>query len=169
MLKKSSCLSLCFCVLAFCLSWASPVTPQKSSTYAAPSTLATIKEKSVSESSGLVASRSTPGAYWTHNDSGDGPYIYAFNNRGESLGVVRVAGAQARDWEDIAAGPGPQAGASYLYIGDIGDNNETRQEVVVYRVLEPALTGAKTHKVATGTLRTRRGDSPAISRRQARC
>jgi hypothetical protein len=110
--------------------------------YGPPATLATIKEKSISESSGLAASRSTPGAYWTHNDSGDGPFIYAFDTRGDSLGIFRITGAQARDWEDMAAGPGPQANKSYLYIGDIGDNNEARDEVVVYRVAEPTLTAA---------------------------
>lgn len=110
--------------------------------YGPPTTIATIKEKSISESSGLTASRLTPGAYWTHNDSGDGPFIYAFDTRGDSLGIFRVTGAQARDWEDIAAGPGPQADKSYLYIGDIGDNDEARDELVVYRVAEPKLTAA---------------------------
>lgn len=110
--------------------------------YGPPTTIATIKDKSISESSGLTASRTTPGAYWTHNDSGDGPFIYALNTRGESLGIFRVNGAQARDWEDIAAGPGPQPNKSYLYIADIGDNNEARDEIVVYRVPEPSLTAA---------------------------
>jgi hypothetical protein len=105
-------------------------------------TIATLKDKSISESSGLAASRLTPGAYWTHNDSGDGPYIYSFDTRGDSFGVFRVAGAQARDWEDMAAGPGPDRGKPYLYIGDIGDNNGARAEIVVYRVPEPALTTA---------------------------
>src|ERR1051325_618605 len=108
--------------------------------YGPPATIATIKDNSVTESSGLVASRLTPGAYWTHND--DGAFIYAFDTRGDSLGVFRVADAQDRDWEDIAAGPGPQQGRPYLYIGDIGDNNSIRAEVVVYRVPEPALTAA---------------------------
>src|ERR1044072_6495960 len=111
-------------------------------TYGQPATLATIKDKSISESSGLVASRTTPGAYWTHNDSGDGPFIYAFDTRGDSFGTFRVNGAEARDWEDIAAGPGPQSNQSYLYIGDIGDNDAVRPEVVVYRVAEPALSPA---------------------------
>jgi hypothetical protein len=115
---------------------------QQSSTYAPPSTLATIKDKSISESSGIVASRSTPGAYWTHNDSGDGPLIYAVDTRGDSLGTFRVYGAQARDWEDMAAGPGPQPNRSYLYMGDIGDNDRVRSEVIVYRVAEPALSAA---------------------------
>ena len=110
--------------------------------YGQPTTLATIKDKSISESSGLVASRTMPGAYWTHNDSGDGPFIYAFDTRGDSFGTFRVTGAQARDWEDIAAGPGPQANKSYLYIADTGDNDAVRPEIVVYRVLEPALTPA---------------------------
>jgi hypothetical protein len=110
--------------------------------YGQPATLATLKDKSISESSGLVASRSAPGAYWTHNDSGDGPLIYAINTRGDSLGTFRVNGAQARDWEDIAAGPGPQPNRPYLYIGDIGDNDGVRPEVTVYRVAEPALSVA---------------------------
>ena len=111
-----------------------------STAYGQPRTLATIKDKSISESSGLVAARATPGAYWTHNDSGDGPFIYAFNTQGDTLGTFRVTGAQARDWEDMAAGPGPQPNKSYLYIGDIGDNDAIRSEVIVYRVAEPALS-----------------------------
>lgn len=107
--------------------------------YGPPVSIATIKNNSISESSGLTASRLTPGAYWTHNDSGDGPFIYAFDIRGSSLAVFRVAGAQARDWEDMASGPGPQRNKSYLYLGDIGDNNRARSEIIVYRVIEPAM------------------------------
>lgn len=105
-----------------------------------PTRIGRIKDPAINESSGLVASRTTPGAYWTHNDSGDGPFIYALNPRGESLGTFRVTGAGARDWEDIAAGPGPKPNRSYLYIGDIGDNSANRSDIVVYRVLEPQIT-----------------------------
>lgn len=110
--------------------------------YGPPTKLSTITSSEITESSGLVASRTTPGAYWTHNDSGDGPFIYAVNTRGESLATYRVSGAEARDWEDIAAGPGPQPNRSCLYIGDIGDNGAKRSEIVVYRVPEPRLTAA---------------------------
>lgn len=109
------------------------------STYGPATQLAVLKEKSIKESSGIAASRNHPGIYWTHNDSGDGPFIYAFDNRGNSRGVWRVTGASAQDWEDIAAGPGPRAGINYLYIGDIGDNRERRGEVIVYRVPEPTI------------------------------
>jgi hypothetical protein len=114
----------------------------QSATYGPPAKLATIAVPGLNESSGLVASRTNPGAYWTHNDSGDGPFIYAFDTRGQSLGAFRVTGATNRDWEDIASGPGPQTHRSYLYIADTGDNDRKRKEVVVYRVPEPQLTAA---------------------------
>lgn len=108
--------------------------------YGTPTKLATLKNPAINESSGLAASRLNPNIYWTHNDSGDGPFVYAFDSRGESRGVFRVAGAQARDWEDMGIGPGPKRGQYYLYLGDIGDNARERTEIVVYRVLEPELT-----------------------------
>lgn len=107
--------------------------------YGPPAQIAVLKDKSVNESSGIAASRRFQGVYWTHNDSGGAPLIYAFDRRGGSKGVWRVSGSTARDWEDIAAGPGPSAAKSYLYIGDIGDNQEKRLEIVVYRVPEPEI------------------------------
>ena len=138
-------LRLCaFAGVCFYFSWVPSATSQKPkpNPYGPPAIIAVLKDKSVSESSGLTASRTTRGAYWTHNDSGDGPFIYGFDNSGAPLGTFRVTGAQARDWEDMASGPGPQRGKSYLYLGDIGDNNGVRAEIVVYRVLEPTLTPA---------------------------
>ena len=122
--------------------------------YGPPTKVATVKLSAVAESSGLVASRTAPGAYWTHNDSGGGPFIYAFNTRGESLAVFRVNGANNRDWEDIAAGPGPQPNRSYLYIGDIGDNNAKRSEIVVYRIPEPDLKTANRNSSKSSPLTT---------------
>ena len=101
--------------------------------------LGNLQDRSVTESSGLVASRRNPGLYWTHNDSGDGPFVYCVGGRGESCGVWQVTGAGARDWEDVAAGPGPEPDRSYLYIGDIGDNLGDQEQVTVYRVAEPAV------------------------------
>src|SRR5436190_1147734 len=118
---------------------AEPSNPQAKEQSAAK-VIGTIKNPSVNESSGLVASRTLPGAYWTHNDSGDGPFIYALNGHGESLGVWRIPNAKNDDWEDISIGGGREGGKSYLYIGDIGDNDSRRPGVVVYRVLEPTPT-----------------------------
>jgi hypothetical protein len=104
------------------------------------------------ESSGLVVSRSQPGVLWSHNDSGDGPNLYAIDQQGHLIATVPVEGAVARDWEDIAAGPCPAAlltGADRvdpgcLYIADTGNNNIVREIVTIYVVIEPRLGKAGT-------------------------
>jgi len=108
--------------------------------YGPPATVGQIQSREITESSGLAASQVSAGVYWTHNDSGDGPFIYCLNTNGRTCGTWRVTNAEARDWEDIASGPGPISGRSYLYIGDIGDNDSVRPEVVVYRVTEPTVS-----------------------------
>src|SRR5690606_11546671 len=99
----------------------------------------TIASEELTEASGLVASRAHPGVLWLHNDSGDGPRLFALTEQGALLGEVTIEGAQAHDWEDIALGSGPEAGKSYLYIADTGDNGASRDDVQIYRVEEPAL------------------------------
>lgn len=108
-----------------------------------PVQLATLEDRRIKESSGLVASRRSPGLFWTHNDSGDGPFVYAFDRKGRSRGTWHVEGASARDWEDMAAGPGPVPGQSYLYTGDIGDNGREREFIVVYRFPEPEVSATQ--------------------------
>ena len=95
----------------------------------------------VTESSGVVSSSLAPGVYWTHNDSGDGPFLYATDSAGRDLGAIRVAGVGARDWEEVAAGPCFVAPGRCFYVGDIGDNAEQRPNIVVYRVAEPKIVG----------------------------
>lgn len=109
--------------------------------YNDPTVLGQIADRAVGESSGLAASRRNPGLLWTHNDSDDEPYLYCLDLKGASCGTWRVTGAEAFDWEDMAAGPGPRAGEPYLYVGDIGDNLDQRREIVVYRIPEPAAGG----------------------------
>lgn len=91
----------------------------------------------LTESSGVAVSHAHPGILWTHNDSGDGPYVYATDLHGSDRGAVRVAGARAVDWEDIALGPCPRVGRDCLYLGDIGDNLQRRSSVSIYVVTEP--------------------------------
>lgn len=119
--------------------------------YNAPQMLAQLDNPAIDESSGIVASRRTPGIYWTHNDSGDGALIYAFDTRGQSRGTWLVSGAKAIDWEDIAIAPaGKGATEPEIYVGDIGDNGMKRKEIVVYRFVEPVIDNASTNgKAAT--------------------
>lgn len=96
-----------------------------------------IRNPRVLESSGVAVSRAHPGVLWTHNDSGDRPYLYATDLEGTDRGALLVPGAQALDWEDIAIGPCPMGNPSCLFIGDVGDNVEARPWVTVYAAREP--------------------------------
>ena len=139
--------------------------------YLPPTKLADLEDPAIDESSGLIASRTSPGSYWTHNDAGNGPLIYAFDSQGRSRGVWQVTGATAVDWEDLSAGPGPKPDTNYLYIGDIGDNDGTRSEIVVYRIPEPVIPASdpvQRHQTQPARNRNGRSHPSALSRWQAR-
>ncbi|WP_326589567.1 WD40 repeat domain-containing protein [Streptomyces sp. NBC_01294] len=111
----------------------------------------TISDPRIKESSGLAASRVHPGVYWTHNDSDDGPYVYAVDSAtGRTVARVTLTGiGRPRDVEAISLGPDGQ-----LYVGDIGDNkNGTWDHVWIYRFPEPKALGDVTVKAAQFTVR----------------
>jgi hypothetical protein len=102
-----------------------------------------VASEEIVEVSGAAASRISPGVVWVHNDSGGGPVAYAVGPEGRDLGSFPIPGATAFDWEDMAAGPGPDGESTYLYFGDIGDNFAIRDgRITVFRVpeIDPATT-----------------------------
>ncbi|MCX4526505.1 MULTISPECIES: WD40 repeat domain-containing protein [unclassified Streptomyces] len=111
----------------------------------------TITDPRIKESSGLAASRIHPGVYWTHNDSDDGPYVYAVDSAtGKTVARVTLTGiGKPRDVEAISLGPD---GA--LYVGDIGDNRDgTWDHVWIYRFQEPKELRDATVKAEQFTVR----------------
>lgn len=96
-----------------------------------------VADASLNEISGVAASRAHSGVLWVHEDSGAPARFFALSNSGSVVGTFDATGAGAVDWEDIALGPGPLAGITYLYLGDIGDNAAARSSIAVYRVAEP--------------------------------
>ncbi|MCC7367577.1 MAG: hypothetical protein IT306_04090 [Chloroflexi bacterium] len=104
--------------------------------YAPAQRLAQAQDRAIKEASALVASQRWPGVYWTLNDSGNSPTLYALDDEGRNRGSFRVSGAENEDWEALQLGPGKD-GAPALYIGDIGDNDRKRKEITIYRVSEP--------------------------------
>ena len=91
------------------------------------------------EVSGVVASGLSADRFWVHNDSGDAPRLYAIDGQGALLQTLELTGITARDWEDLALGPGPEEGQPYLYAADIGDNQSARASITVHRIEEPAV------------------------------
>jgi hypothetical protein len=86
----------------------------------------------IAECSGIVHSRQYPGVFWVHNDSGDMPRLFAVDLEGTLLREVHATGADNVDWEDIAADD-----RGHLYIGDFGNNRNTRTDLVIYVIEEP--------------------------------
>ena len=69
------------------------------------------------------------------NDSGDDPSIYIINNQGIIIKTIDVLGAKNNDWEDITSSLDGR-----LFIGDIGNNLNTRKECQIYILNKEFLT-----------------------------
>jgi hypothetical protein len=112
----------------------------------------TIESTTLVEASGLAVSRVATDTLWSHNDSRGGARLFALDPTGADLGAFDLPGTFAFDWEDVAAGPGPDGTGSYLYVGDIGDNFAIRSgQITVFRVpdVDPAtLDGSFTEVVS---------------------
>lgn len=95
----------------------------------------------IAESSGLVASSTDPGTWYTHNDSGDNRNLgrfFAVGPDGNTKTTFAVTPSLNIDWEDMAAGPGSQGGRS-LFFADFGDNYQVRTLITIYEVAEPSI------------------------------
>lgn len=67
----------------------------------------------------------------THNDSGNTPQLFEMDTLSlEITRTITIANAVNIDWEDITQDD------TYIYIGDIGNNNGSRQDLSVYRILK---------------------------------
>ncbi len=119
----------------------SPITPAGGGFVSEP-TVSPIAAGSIDEASGMVDSKSQPGALWVEQDSGNPAELALLGQDGKLRGKIPVPNSTNRDWEDLASGPGPTAGVNYIYIGEIGDNTAQWPSVAIYRLPEPASLSA---------------------------
>ena len=89
----------------------------------------------ISESSGLAASSYKADRFWTHNDGGNEPLIFAIDNSGSRQGFIRLESAENYDWEDLTGFM--LDGQSYLGVADVGDNGGIRKTLNIYLLKEP--------------------------------
>jgi hypothetical protein len=89
------------------------------------------------ETSGAAFDPRHPDRFWTHNDSGHRPFLYAVGPDGRIVQRVRVTRAENQDWEDLDLGP-CEGGGHCLYVADTGDAGRAADDpVVLYRVPLP--------------------------------
>lgn len=65
----------------------------------------------------------------THNDGGDAPVLYVVDTTGQITRSVFISNANNVDWEDITMGD-----SSEVYVGDFGNNNQTRKDLTIYKL-----------------------------------
>jgi len=109
--------------------------------------LGIVEHDPLDEASGLAMSHHYTNVLWSHNDSGDESRIYAMSLQGKHLGIFQLKDTEAIDWEDIACGPGPVTGTSFIYVADMGDNKAKRKIKYIYRFREPQLPQTSSKKI----------------------
>ena len=125
--------------------------PSASSPFSGPNAVSQVDGQTVSESSGICASRINPDVIWTLNDYTNGPILYAIDSTDGSVRQYPIAQGRNYDYEDIACGLGPIPSVGYIYVADIGDNLGKRgysyffglkkwQPLRIYRIREPNLS-----------------------------
>ncbi|MFT4032803.1 MAG: hypothetical protein QM669_10315 [Siphonobacter sp.] len=87
----------------------------------------------VNENSGLATASGKP-TFWTHNDSGGKPELYEVDMQGTLLRTLHFPALKNVDWEEVSR---DERGT--LYIGDIGNNQNMRRDLTIYKIPEPVL------------------------------
>lgn len=101
------------------------------------------------EASGLASSRTFPGFLYTHEDNGARPnrlHLISSTGQYDTFWELPVP---IRDWEEVAVGPGPQEGTSYVYLGNIGDNLEQYPYYEIFRFPEPSQKNGRIESLET--------------------
>lgn len=138
------------------------------SNYDKPRITGRIESAEIKESSGITVSKCQPDVIWTHNDSGDGPFIYAMNLTGKHLGTWQIQNAQNFDWEDMASTK-DSFGKCFIYIGDIGNTKDNeRGEHKIYRVAEPAVGSSDSASTSKKALQTAPAETLTFSYQDSR-
>ena len=90
------------------------------------------------EISGIACSRTTPGYIWMESDD-ISSRIVATTEKGDScyLNLSLTLSPARWDWEDLCGGV--YEGKNYLFIGAIGDNNETEGDYYIHYFEEPEI------------------------------
>ncbi|MCH7410225.1 hypothetical protein MM239_12525 [Belliella sp. DSM 111904] len=121
-----------------------------------PETAEARGESDLIEASGIVISIENEGFLWTHEDKGNQNEIYLLNiQTGETAAIFKLDGVFNRDWEDIEIGPGPEEGANYIYLGEVGDNDRVYRDYKIYRFKEPTfVSGTSEYTISSDEIET---------------
>ncbi len=112
---------------------------------------------SLSETSGLLF---YDNLFWTFNDSGGKNRIYGFNTEGDIEREIKIKNADNHDWEDITQDE------HFIYIGDFGNNNGDRKNLVIYRINKKGITKKKEQSISADEIKFSYHDQENFNFRQ---
>ena len=108
---------------------------------------AKVSHENIDEQSAIVKSETYPDVYWVCNDSGDGPFIFPLNSKGEiiipnylkkryskkgkSYPGIEILGGIHHDWESMTTL------GDTLVVADVGNNGNARRDLGIYLIPEP--------------------------------
>ncbi|MBT2558004.1 SdiA-regulated domain-containing protein [Hymenobacter sp. ISL-91] len=81
----------------------------------------------VPESSGLALTGDN-GTFYTHGDEGNPPVLFKIDAKGNVLARIEVP-VKSGDWESVT-----RDNSGNVYIGNVGNNNNNRQDLVILRL-----------------------------------
>jgi hypothetical protein len=93
--------------------------------------VSSIDDDRIQESSGLAYSSKFPDIAYTLNDE-NGPIYTIRPSTGKVVGTIKLDGVKLGDPESIYVDP-----YGHLWIGDLGDNDEKRDDTAIYAFNEP--------------------------------
>lgn len=82
------------------------------------------------ESSGIAIEGNN--RIWSHEDSGNANELYCFDSTGILLRTLIIGNVENIDWEDLAVDSD-----DHWFIGDFGNNNNTRTDLAIYKIPNP--------------------------------
>lgn len=94
------------------------------------------------ESSGLEIAEN--GQFWSFNDSDGTPDLYQFDTAGTVTRTLNISNATNVDWEDMT-----QDRDGNIYVGDFGNNDNDRQNLVIYKIANADISSSSNSVVAT--------------------
>lgn len=92
--------------------------------------LVTKLPKKLDENSGMVHLKNS--TVWFIQDGGNSDKIYQMDFKGNLINELKVKNATNVDWEDLTTDP-----SGNMYIGDFGNNDGKRKDLVIYQVPNP--------------------------------
>jgi hypothetical protein len=96
-----------------------------------------VSNDAILDASAMATSRLQDSLVWVCNGHSDHSRIHALNTHGKEIATYYLNKTFQRNWEDMASGPGPDPTKTYLYVGDIGDNDSQWATKTIYRFVEP--------------------------------